>query len=164
MILIKFKLIIMLIKIKHLTPDRASNALWNFANCPWPKEVTDSQCCLDQMCDSMSKSLCDQTPTCLWNQENNNCQINRDKENNVCCESKVPYYWCLDIMNGKCPRHFTVEKACCPHNIWIGILYVPRNYVCCRDPCNQIKEHCPHKFKQYNCIEGDNPRSYTSGA
>ena len=89
--------------------DKSSNAF----NCDG--FVTDAICCQDDLCNGQDENSCTSDGKknlfCKWDKFFQKCLAFRDRENNVCCQSK-PVAGCSDLMKGVCPAHFQVLIFC----------------------------------------------------
>jgi len=124
--------------------DKSSNAF----NCDG--FVTDAICCQDDLCNGQDENSCTSDGKknlfCKWDKFFQKCLAFRDRENNVCCQSK-PVAGCSDLMKGVCPAHFQVTENCCSDDgkKWKDLFKGVRpGYVCCNAPCNEMKSNqCP---------------------
>ena len=75
--------------------------------------VTDAVCCMDHLCDQLSKSAClterPHSLLCRWDDSKQECKPQKDDVGNVCCQLDPGHSACHQILiEGKCPDDYEV--------------------------------------------------------
>ena len=138
----------------------SGGVLWQSSNCNMnggpgvvQGTVTDAVCCNQDQSpvkcsDNTDMTSCNLHDTCHWKENSEgafHCDLNRDSENNVCCQSTDTKRIsnCGSIMAGNCPPDWEVATACCPepYDKYAGILSTSHHTkICCNAPCQAIEK------------------------